>query len=464
MKHINSLFVLILVVVYTTFGQTKVTPATRSELSGIELPAGSKKDTRILVTAAAKTVLEMAADDNSLILADDIEVFSLPLLGGAKAAEEKVKELAQAAGWSISPIPNQSKQWLLKKKERSVLIYAGASKNDLQFYLSSVLSVQQNLSVVVDKPVTESTYPAVTEQSVNSSNNKSVTQQIPANHSSSPPGVFAFTTINFDNGWVSAEREDWVEVTKSNVKVLIHYPTPTTNQYISDPEEAKRVAWNTLVAPRYNNLQNYFIAKNSVTYFQTSYVSGTLTDNQTGKTYYVALFKRDRGPWMEFIAPTINALGQVTGFDITKLNDYVGSSDWDPLLNMEYYNRFAVAAADLTGTWTNNFGGYQQYVNVYTGADAGTNTHSSTQTFEFIANGTYNWSISVASGFVGSIKFSNAKSSGKFTNPNNWQIHFSDLEGKPRLYNAYFSCVKGARILWLQDTGYGDYSSYGRKD
>jgi hypothetical protein len=47
--------------------------------------------------------------------------------------------------------------------------------------------------------------------------------------------------------------------------------------------------------------------------------------------------------------------------------------------------------------------------------------------------------------------------------PNNWQINFSDLEGKPKTYNAYFSCIKGgARILWLQDTGYGGYSGYGK--
>jgi hypothetical protein len=277
-------------------------------------------------------------------------------------------------------------------------------------------------------------------------------------------GKFTFTTINFDDGWVSAEREDWVEVTKSNVKVLIHYPNATTSKYISDSNEELQIAWNTLVAPRYSNLQNYFVARNSVSYFQSSFVSGTLTDKQTGQPVYVALFKRDHGAWLEFIAPNINTFGQVIGFDISKLNDYVSSSDWDPLLKLEYYNRFAVAASDLTGTWTNNFGGYTQYVNAYTGADAGMNTHSSTQTFEFLTDGTYNWSISVASGFVGNIKFSGAKSSGKFTNPNNWQIHFSELEGKPRLYNAYFSCVKGARILWLQDTGYGDYSSYGRRE
>lgn len=37
----------------------------------------------------------------------------------------------------------------------------------------------------------------------------------------------------------------------------------------------------------------------------------------------------------------------------------------------------------------------------------------------------------------------------------NWQVTFSDIEGKPRTYNASFSCVKGSRILWLGETGYG---------
>jgi hypothetical protein len=39
--------------------------------------------------------------------------------------------------------------------------------------------------------------------------------------------------------------------------------------------------------------------------------------------------------------------------------------------------------------------------------------------------------------------------------PSNWQVTFSDIEGKARTYNAAFSCVRGSRILWLGETGYG---------
>jgi hypothetical protein len=466
MKHLVSIIFLVFFVL-PSFGQSKVTPASRSELSGIELPTGSKQDKRILATASAKTLLDMIAEDNQMILEDGVEVF---LLVGtiASGTVDQVKLAAQKAGWNLTPLAGQTKYWLLKKNTTTLLMYLESNKKETPLYLSRVKEINTITSPAVSQnstdPQNQTTDQPNMPVTVTTSQKDNIEQKVITVPTPASASGFAFTTINFDDGWVSTVREDWVEVTKSNVKVLIHYPNATTSKYISNPDEERQIAWNTLVAPRYSNLQNYFVAKNSVSYFQSSFISGTLTDKQTGQTVYVALFKRDHGAWLEFIAPDINAFGQVIGFDISKLNDYVSSSDWDPLLKLEYYNRFAVAASDLTGTWTNNFGGFTQYVNAYTGADAGMNTHSSTQTFEFLSNGTYNWSIGVASGFVGSIKFSSAKSSGKFTNPNNWQIHFSDLEGKPKLYNAYFSCVKGARILWLQDTSYGGYSSYGRQE
>ena len=123
--------------------------------------------------------------------------------------------------------------------------------------------------------------------------------------------------------------------------------------------------------------------------------------------------------------------------------------------NMANYNKFAVAASDLNGKCTTNFTGMTQYVNAYTGASAGADTHASTQSYEFGAGNTYKWNIGVASGFVGNIKFQSAKSSGKFTVPNNWQVYFSDIEGKPKTYNVSFTCIKGARVLWIDGTGFG---------
>ncbi|WP_449440279.1 hypothetical protein [Pedobacter steynii] len=65
------------------------------------------------------------------------------------------------------------------------------------------------------------------------------------------------------------------------------------------------------------------------------------------------------------------------------------------------------------------------------------------------------FSCAASNGFIGNIKFQNVKSTGKFTALNNWQISFSDIEGKPKTYNVQFACIKGARVLWIGDTGFG---------
>ncbi|MBL7708732.1 MAG: hypothetical protein JNJ86_06645, partial [Chitinophagaceae bacterium] len=82
----------------------------------------------------------------------------------------------------------------------------------------------------------------------------------------------------------------------------------------------------------------------------------------------------------------------------------------------------------------------------------------------FGAGSTYNWKLLVVNGMVGNMKFNQVKSAGKFSVPNNWQVHFSDIEGKPQKYHAFFSCIKGARILNLLNAEYpgsGIYTQYG---
>ncbi len=442
-------------------GQSKVTPAAQSALTGISLPDGSKQDKRLLVTATAKTVLEMVAEDNSIKLSENIEVLILPPASGDEVIEKVKANLAQT-GWKLTGVPSQYNHWILQKNETRVMMYLQSSKRDTQLYFSTIsgltqapLSTPNQNEVKVEKPVENTTQSSSPTQSpaVRKPEQKAVTSN----------SAFTFTTTNFDDGWMSNVKEDWVEVTKGDCKVLIHYPNKATNEYISDPKVAREVAWNTLVAPRYHSLKNYFVGKNKLSYIEANFLSGTLTDQQTGSTFYVALFQRGSSPWMEFIAPSINAFGNATGFDINKLADVVDSESWDALHKMEVYNKFAVAASDLIGVWTNNYGAFQQYVYVNTGASAGMATHSSTETFEFTGGNKYNWSLSMATGYVGSMDFKGSKSSGTAILPNNWQIQFSDLGGKPKLYNAYFSCVKNARVLWLQDTGYGGYTSYGKQ-
>ncbi len=274
----------------------------------------------------------------------------------------------------------------------------------------------------------------------------------PKASASSATGDFAFSVTNFEDGWVSTAQQDWVEVKRGGITVLIHYPNKQADQYNSVLKEGLQRAWNTLVAPRYRGIRN--LQLRPITGWQSiEFAEADAVDATTGNPAHVVLFKYDysngSGGYMEFIARDRNSFEQEFGAY------HETTSGWDRMEKMANYNKFAVGGSDLKGKWSNDFSGALQYVNAYTGADAGMATHASNESFLFGPGNTYHWELGVASGQAGSIKFQSAKSSGTFSLPSNWRVTFSDIEGKPRTYDAFFSCVKGSRILWLGETGYG---------
>lgn len=275
--------------------------------------------------------------------------------------------------------------------------------------------------------------------------------------------TYSFTTTNFDDGWTSTVQADWVQVTKGNINVLLHYPKAGTI-FPADPDPLIRTAWDILVAPRYSNLKNFKTAYIS-TYDRPYLGMGTATTT-TGKQVYIVFFRQGSSGWLEFIAPDKNSFVQQFKFDPEAIRWDSESDLMKPLSSMTGYNKFAVAAADFTGTWTSDFTGVQQLYHVYTGNYAGMNINQSNEEFAFGNGGTYNWKLLVVNGMVGNMKFNQVKASGKMTVLNNWQVKFSDIEGKPKTYNAFFSCIKGARLLNLLDAQYpgsGIYTVFGKK-
>ncbi|MFZ4771431.1 MAG: hypothetical protein ACOYLO_14705 [Ferruginibacter sp.] len=274
---------------------------------------------------------------------------------------------------------------------------------------------------------------------------------------------FAFSTSNFDDGWMAAEKTDWVELRNGTITVLLHYTNAVTGKYIPNRDEATTVAWNNLIAPKYSNLKNYFMFNNTLDPEAPFLVSGDVVENSTGKNVHVVLFNRGKSGMIEFICADRSTFIKQFGIDQTKLNFYSSFESWEPLKRMASYNKFAVAASDFYGKWTTDFSSIQQYVNMYTGMSAGMSSYSSKQVFDF-SGSNYKWSISTASGMGGNLKFKGSKSNGAFSLLSNWQLNFSDIDGKPKIYDAYFSCIKGARVLWLSDTGYPGYTSFGKAD
>lgn len=273
---------------------------------------------------------------------------------------------------------------------------------------------------------------------------------------------FAFTSTNFDDGWTSTVQENWVEVKKADIKVLIHYPREGTI-FPADPDILTNAAWNILVAPRYSNLKNY----------KTSYIStyerpylgmGNAIETSTGKNVFIVFFRQGQTGWIEFVTPDKNAFIRQFKFDPETIKWDSETSLMNPLANMTTYNRFAIAASDFNGKWTSDFTGIQQMYHVYSGQYAGMNINQSNEEFVFKPGNTYNWKLLVINGMAGNAKFAEVKSTGKLTVPNNWQIKFSMIETRARTYHAFWSCIKGARILNLLDAdfpGSGIYTKYG---
>ena len=284
-------------------------------------------------------------------------------------------------------------------------------------------------------------------------NNPNTNTQIPTAVKSG----FQFDTSNFDDGWNSTVQEDWVEVTKANIKVLIHYPNKNADAYNSVLLDGLKNAWDILIAPKYSSATNMeFMSSGS--WESIEFAEAVMVEKGTGKTVYVVLFQKNfsngSGKYLEFITSDKQTFEQEFGTYENASANFGTGPGFIKMADMANYNKFAIAASDLIGKWTNNFGSTIQYVNANTGLDAGMDSHASATNFQMGPGNGYTWELNVASGPVGRIKFQTVKSSGKFSMNGNWQVNFSDMEGRPTTYNAHFSCIKGFRILWLDDKAY----------
>lgn len=79
--------------------------------------------------------------------------------------------------------------------------------------------------------------------------------------------------------------------------------------------------------------------------------AGDLTDNQTGRQVYVAIFRKGSSNWLEVITPDKASFVAAFGADVDQIRWDTDSQIWNPLLQLFNYNKFAVAASDLTGKW-----------------------------------------------------------------------------------------------------------------
>ncbi|MBS1662792.1 MAG: hypothetical protein JST68_17235 [Bacteroidetes bacterium] len=282
-----------------------------------------------------------------------------------------------------------------------------------------------------------------------------------------PPTAIAdgykYTSTNWPNGWVSTVESDWVEVAAGAIKVLIHYPKDGTITQL-DPDPMVRKAWDILVAPRYKNLQNFKVVSPSLDW-QRAYLGAANVTDATGQQRYVVLFRKNTG-WMEYIAPDKASFVAQYGVDPDQTPSDAPGKIFEKMVDMAGYNRFAVDPSDLKGRWDDHYAANTYYANMYTGMSAGMSTYSSSQWFIFGEGASYEWHIVAANTYGGATNVAQAKSNGTFQSLSGWQLKFSDMEGKPKTYDCYFSVTKGSRVLWMNDAvhpGSGNFTGYSKK-
>ncbi len=436
----------------------KIFTVTKSALTGIAMPGETKQDKRLLMTASANAVMLDVGKKNNVFL-KSAEVLYLPL----NYTADSLTAAAQLTGWKITADNTIKNFYWLEQDGKHVLAnFFSAKKENCVYFAESNQAPSGTGSITVANNTVQNDN-LVTQQTNTTqepAQEKPALESIPV--TTAVKSSFAFNTTNFDDGWTSTVQEDWVEVIKGSIKVLLHYPKEGT-VFPADPEPLTNTAWNILVAPRYSNLKNYRTAY--ITTYNRPYLGmGYATENATGREVFVLLF-RQGGGWLEFVTPDKNTFIQQYKFDPEIIRWDSDTELLKSLTTMTGYNKFAVAATDFTGKWTSDFTGVMQLYNVYTGNYAGMNINQSNEELVFENGGTYNWKLLVINGMVGSAKFNQVKSSGTLTVPNNWQVHFTKIENGPKTYNAFWSCIKGARLLNLLDAQYpgsGIYTQYGQ--
>jgi len=369
-----------------------------------------------------------------------------------QADSMQATETIEGEGWKVK---SASGKFVMNESNNAVILTTFSGYNRCVSILATTNSQQFLESITdfvgnVDLKIPESSTPI--PQNVGS---------LPTtNESLGSSTGFRFTTSNFDDGWTAVEEADWVRVTKGNITVLLHYAKAGT-VIAADPEPHTNNAWNILVAPRYSNLRNYKVASPPMDHQRGYLGAGDLTDNQSGRQVYVAIFRKGSSNWLEVITPDKASFVAAFGADVDQIRWDTDSQIWNPLLQLFNYNKFAVAASDLTGKWASWSGAGVQYVNVYTGLDAGMGHAQSSNEIVFNANGTYNREYKGVSGSPGAGNTYYGEKNNGNAIVSNWEIQLTNaFKGETHVFSAYFEAVKGGRILHLYRGNIEDMHMY----
>lgn len=309
------------------------------------------------------------------------------------------------------------------------------SHGNMTYYTAAVFTHEKFLPAI--ESFTGSIVPD-TNRFVNNTVNPVEQPQITQPAISSNHSGISKSSTRFDDGWLATVGKDYVQVTRTGTEVRLHYIDGSLDDARPNTTDATEYYWSKYVTPYFNVARPEKWA--GVQYPVIYFMEGEATNRQTGQPCYVAIkivYSGGARP-VVIIAPDKQSFQQ----------QFPHPNEADRMLN---YNKFAITAADITGTWKGSGGGGVEYYNAYSGTYAGMSAVSSTDEFHFLANGTYSSQYRGAAMNNGGTQFSGQDFKGKFT-VTDWTLTATNrLGGKTTVYNAQLIAVKSGYLLYLSD-------------
>lgn len=460
------LSIMAMFMVIISAAQKKLVEVRQSPLTGVSLPSGSKKDGRFLSEIAGKALLEMESKKANTTIGT-VEVLYLPAVNASGFNADSLVNQFSSLGWNIIPVENDNKYVWLEKDNRYVIAYFSMNKTSTDLYFGEATTApaivvnmnnsQVNQQIDVQQTV-QQTDPQQQVQSTSNETTIAVNNTQATNQDINTPASqqgFAFFTTNFDDGWTSVIQNDWVLVSKGDIKVYLWYALPYNASDFSGTGLVERdYYWENYVSKYYTIETRQYKDNGEVLGSQKpSYIEGWATDKQTGERRFIGM-RLDIAPNTAYI--TIGSARDEASLwnQFPKANG--GAFSPSDLSNMSRYNKFAISESDVQGTWSKGNSSTAQWYYVtpsgYEGY-AGMTIAATSATFTFNNGGSYTSIHNGATGTVGNLSTFQQNYKGNYT-VGNWTLTATNRwQGKTDNFEACFVAVKGGRILCLREGG-----------
>lgn len=250
--------------------------------------------------------------------------------------------------------------------------------------------------------------------------------------------TFQKLITNFDDGWSATPADDYASIRKGDTEIRLFYINADWDKGYSNMVQQNDYYWAKAITPYFNvsNVQTWSGVEYPVIYFRQA----DAIDRQTGRRCYVSMKIVFQGGANVIVAVTPNKAIYDQQFRHP-----------DDLNRMLSYNKFAVTADDLVGTWAGSGGGGVEYYSAYTGAYAGMNALSTSDNFVFSPDGSYRQTYLSAQVATGGSQFARIDYKGRYA-ATDWEVTATNhYGGKTARFAAQLIAVRGGYLLALTD-------------